>query len=191
MISLLDVFIEQISEFFLFPKECSLPEAICRFFIPAYSQNIFGTVVDIFLQNNKTMKKIFTIGFAAMAATAMLVAGIKQNETIKWNKSTHDFGTVKMGPPADVTFTFTNNGKAPVIITAAAPSCGCTTPTYTKTPVMPGKTGEVKASYGTEGRPGFFQKSVKVSFDNGASTDLTITGTVSTESPADNGTQLK
>jgi hypothetical protein len=148
----------------------------------------FGTVVDIICINYKTMKKIFTLGFAAMAATAMLVAGIKQNETIKWNKTTHDFGTVKMGPPADVTFTFTNNGKAPVVITAAAPSCGCTTPTYTKTPVMPGKTGEVKASYGTEGRPGFFQKSVKVSFDNGASTDLTITGTVSTESPAGNNT---
>jgi hypothetical protein len=152
---------------------------------------IFGTVVDITIPNNKTMKKIFTLGFAAMAATAMLVAGIKQNETIKWNKTTHDFGTVKMGPPADVTFTFTNNGKAPVVITAAAPSCGCTTPTYTKTPVMPGKTGEVKASYGTEGRPGFFQKSVKVTFDNGATTDLTITGTVSTESPNGGGTQLK
>lgn len=137
------------------------------------------------------MKKIFTLGFAALAASAMLIGGIRQNDSIKWNKTTHDFGSIKMGPPADVTFTFTNNGKAPVVITAAQPSCGCTTPTYTKTPVMPGKTGEVKASYGTEGRPGFFQKSVKVSFDNGASQDLVITGTVVTDNGGNGGTQLK
>lgn len=137
------------------------------------------------------MKKIFTLGFAAMAATAMLIGGIRQNDSIKWNKTTHDFGSIKMGPPAEVTFTFTNNGKAPVVITAAQPSCGCTTPTYTKTPVMPGKTGEVKASYGTEGRPGFFQKSVKVSFDNGATQDLVITGTVVTDNGGNGGTQLK
>lgn len=137
------------------------------------------------------MKKIFTLGFAALAATAVLIGGIRQNDTIKWNKTTHDFGTIKMGPPAEATFTFTNNGKAPVVITAAQPSCGCTTPTYTKTPVMPGKTGEVKASYGTEGRAGFFQKSVKVTFDNGGSQDLIITGTVITDNGGSNGTQLK
>jgi hypothetical protein len=137
------------------------------------------------------MKKIFTFAFAAAAATALLVAGAKQNDSIKWNKTTHDFGTIKMGPPAEATFTFTNNSKTPVLITAAQPSCGCTTPTYTKTPVMPGKTGEVKASYGTEGRNGFFQKTVKVTFDNGVSLDLTITGTVVTEGGGANGTQLK
>jgi hypothetical protein len=46
---------------------------------------------------------------------------------------------------------------------------------------MPGESGEVKASYVTEGRPGYFQKSVKVEFDNGNLTDLTISGTVTTE----------
>lgn len=143
------------------------------------------------------MKKIVTL-----AASALLIAipaisqlpsyvvneesaisTVYQTETIKWAKTTHEFGTVQMGPAADATFKFTNNGPVPVVIKTANPSCGCTTPTYTKTPVMPGETGEVKASYGTEGRPGYFQKTVTVTFDNGTVTTLTIQGTVSTDTP--------
>jgi len=96
-----------------------------------------------------------------------------------------------MGPNADVVFKFKNNTKAPVVITGARPSCGCTTPTWTKTPVMPGEEGEVKASYGTEGRPGYFQKSVKVTFDNGEVTNLTISGTVSSDTGKSDKKELK
>jgi hypothetical protein len=56
---------------------------------------------------------------------------------------------------------------------------------------MPGETGEVKASYGTEGRPGYFQKSVKVTFDNGDVTDLTISGTVTTDTNKETKPELK
>lgn len=114
-----------------------------------------------------------------------------QTETIKWSKTTHDFGTVKMGPKAEVSFKFTNNSNVPVTIKSANASCGCTTPSYTNTPVMPGETGEVKASYGTEGRPGYFQKTVTVTFDNGVVTTLTIMGTVSTDTPANKDNELK
>jgi hypothetical protein len=142
-------------------------------------------------KNKIDMKKVITLAFAAISATAFLFAGTLQDTTIKWNKTAHDFGTIKMGPPAEATFTFTNNGKTPVTVTAAQPSCGCTTPTYTKTPVAPGKTGEIKASYGTQDRPGFFQKSVTVTFDNGTTATLNITGTVVTEGTGTNGTQIK
>jgi hypothetical protein len=140
------------------------------------------------------MKKIVTLAAAVAICMIPAVAQLPtsangtvnystpaQTETIKWSKTTHDFGTVPMGPTADVVFKFTNNGATPVVIKTANPSCGCTTPTYTKTPIMPGETGEVKASYGTEGRPGYFQKTVNVSFDNGTNTTLTIQGTVSTD----------
>lgn len=133
------------------------------------------------------MKKVLTFIAVALALTTSAFAqkdtkGSKVQPTptapIAWEFKSHDFGTVNMGPTADVTFKFKNNSNAPVVITNAAPSCGCTTPTWTKTPIMPGETGEVKASYGTEGRPGYFQKSVKVTLDNGDITDLTISGTV-------------
>lgn len=147
------------------------------------------------------MKKIFTFGAAAMLTAFFAFAHFSANtavtspvtvkaDAIKWNKTAHDFGTVPMGPAAEVTFKFTNNGAAPLVIKSAQASCGCTTPSYTKAPVMPGETGEVKASYGTEGRPGFFSKTVTVTFDNGSSQVLSISGTVATDT-GNKGTELK
>jgi hypothetical protein len=131
------------------------------------------------------MKKLLMFAAIAVAfiGTASAQKESNQNESsaVKWEQKAHDFGNLEMGPPADVVFKFRNMGKAPVVITGAKPSCGCTTPSWTKTPIMPGQTGEVKASYGTEGRPGYFQKTVKVTFDNGDATDLTISGTVNTD----------
>jgi hypothetical protein len=153
------------------------------------------------------MKRIFTL---ASAVTMIAVISLAQHsavargnnkatgvpastpaESVKWVKTTHDFGTVQMGPAAVVTFKFTNTGTTPIVIKTANPSCGCTTPTFTSTPVMPGETGEVKASYATEGRPGYFQKTVTVTFDNGTVTMLTIQGTVATDTPAKTGDELK
>lgn len=141
-------------------------------------------------QKINIMKKTLTL---LAAIIAFVTTSFAQTEDgIKWEKKSHDFGSIKMGPKADVTFKFTNTTKAPLVITAANPSCGCTASEYTKTPIMPGKTGEVTASYGTDGRPGFFQKSIKVNFDNGVSTDLIISGTVNTEAaPAGNNKELK
>ena len=49
----------------------------------------------------------------------------------------------------------------PLIINQAVTSCGCTVSTYTKEPVAPGKTGEVKVVYNGLGKfPGKFKKTV-------------------------------
>ena len=40
------------------------------------------------------------------------------------------------------TFTFTNEGNAPLVIHQAIASCGCTVPTYTRMPVKPGGEGQ-------------------------------------------------
>ena len=140
------------------------------------------------------MKKFLTLAALAFAfiGSSMAQKEVKQQEpAIKWELKAHDFGSIEMGPPADVVFKLTNNSKAPVVITGARPSCGCTTPSWTKTPIMPGETGEVKASYGTEGRPGYFQKTVKVTLDNGDVTDLTISGTVTTDTNKETKPELK
>lgn len=138
------------------------------------------------------MKKTLSILAAAFAFVAASFAQTPaQTEGLVWTKKSHDFGTVKMGPKAEVTFEFTNKTNGPIVITAAQPSCSCTVGDYTKTPIMPGQNGKVIASYGTDGRPGFFQKSVHVTFDNGSSTDLIISGTVSAEVSPTGGSTLK
>jgi hypothetical protein len=72
-----------------------------------------------------------------------------------------DFGKIKQGVPATHKFIFTNKGKVPLVITNAQPSCGCTTPDWTKDPIPPGGQGFVQATYNAAA-PGTFNKSVTV-----------------------------
>jgi hypothetical protein len=75
-------------------------------------------------------------------------------------EDTHDFGTIPEGPKAVYEFQFINTGSAPLIITNAQASCGCTSPEFSREPIMPGKKGKIKVTYATEGRVGNFTKSV-------------------------------
>ena len=72
-----------------------------------------------------------------------------------------DFGKIKQGIPATHKFTFTNKGKVPMVITNAQPSCGCTTPNWTREPIPPGGEGFVEATYNAGGM-GAFDKSITV-----------------------------
>jgi len=74
----------------------------------------------------------------------------------------HDFGTIKAGDPAEFTFNFKNNGKAPLVISAVKPSCGCTVPEYTKTPIEAGADGFVKVKFDTNGKSNVQNKTVTV-----------------------------
>jgi hypothetical protein len=42
---------------------------------------------------------------------------------------------------------FTNTGSTPLVISNVRGSCGCTVTDYTKEPIAPGKTGNVKATF--------------------------------------------
>jgi len=83
---------------------------------------------------------------------------------IKFDKLTHNFGTFseKEGTVTCV-FNFTNVGDQPLIINQAVASCGCTVPTYTKEPIKPGESGQIKVTYNGAGKfPGHFKKSITV-----------------------------
>lgn len=80
----------------------------------------------------------------------------------KFTRDYNDFGVVEEGQQASHTFEFTNTGNAPIVITNVAPSCGCTTPDWTRDPIAPGGKGKITASYNSAGRPGVFNKSINV-----------------------------
>ncbi|GAB4490359.1 MAG: hypothetical protein OHK0045_14730 [Raineya sp.] len=81
---------------------------------------------------------------------------------IEFNKETHDFGTIEEGTNVTYDFIFKNKGKSPLVLQSVEPSCGCTTPAYTKEPILPGKTGKITVSYNSQGRPNTFHKSITV-----------------------------
>lgn len=65
----------------------------------------------------------------------------------------HDFGTIEKGTKVEHTFQFTNTGKAPLVITNAASTCGCTVPTYPRNEsIAPGETRDMTVVFDGSGQ---------------------------------------
>ena len=83
---------------------------------------------------------------------------------IKFDALSKNLGTFSEADPVRTTvFTFKNVGDQPLIINQAVASCGCTVPDYTKAPIAPGATGQIKVTYDGTGKfPGHFKKNITV-----------------------------
>lgn len=81
---------------------------------------------------------------------------------IEFEKIDHDFGTIKEGSKVQYTYKFTNKGQAPLILQNAQPSCGCTTPDWSKEPISVGGTGFVKVEFDSNGKPSMQNKTITV-----------------------------
>ena len=72
---------------------------------------------------------------------------------MQFAKVEHDFGTIVQGTPQETVFKFTNTGEAPLIITNASSSCGCTVPEYPKNKaIAPGESGEMLVKFNGAGQ---------------------------------------
>ncbi len=124
------------------------------------------------MKNSVLMKKIFltfslalTLAFvsckedaskkinaANVEAAADRDAAAKNVPVMSFEKSEHDFGSITQGTPQKTVFKFTNTGNAPLIITNAKSTCGCTVPEYPKKPIAPGATGELLVNFNGSGK---------------------------------------
>lgn len=137
------------------------------------------------------MKKLF---FAAVVASMLMACNNSSNNTnvnndttitseeythttgngkIVFEQDEYDFGTIKEGDVVEHTFNFKNDGTEPVILAQVSATCGCTTPDYTKDPILPGKEGQVKVSFNSAGHPGIQQKFVTIT-SNAENSVLTV-----------------
>lgn len=74
-----------------------------------------------------------------------------------------DFGRIYENKgKATHTFSFTNEGNAPLLITNVRSTCGCTLPSWTKEPVLPGGKGEITVEFDPKNRLGNFHKTIQV-----------------------------
>lgn len=124
------------------------------------------------------MKKLL-LGFALAGSFVFASA-----QTISFDQTTIDYGTIKTGSDGNRVFKITNTGDKPLIISNVKPQCGCTVPNWDKNPIAPGKTAEIKVNYNTNTN-GNFRKNVEVYSNdpnNGRST-LWITGKVDPNAP--------
>ena len=88
---------------------------------------------------------------------------MSQKPVISFENKSHDFGKVKEEDgKITYVFEFVNRGNAPLVVNRVQASCGCTTPTWSKEPIEPGKKGSIMVTYNPLGRPGNFTKTITV-----------------------------
>ena len=113
-------------------------------------------------------------GLLSVFAALLISFACSAQGELKFESESHDFGEVTEGEQATHEFKYTNTGNAPVILANVQASCGCTTPNWSKDPILPGKTGTITATYNSSGRPGPFTKTVTVT-GNMKTTPLQLT----------------
>lgn len=69
-----------------------------------------------------------------------------------FEETSFNFGEAKEGDVIEHTYTFTNTGKVPLLISDARSTCGCTVPLWSQEPVEPGKTGEISVQFNTSNK---------------------------------------
>jgi hypothetical protein len=124
------------------------------------------------------MKKIL------LALTLTLsVLGIQAQETtggpsMEFETAVMDYGLIEHNSDGNREFVLTNTGDAPLIITNAKGSCGCTVPTWSRDPLPPGETTKIGVKYATN-RIGKFTKTITLTTNSAEKTKiLTIKGEV-------------
>lgn len=137
------------------------------------------------------MKKAILLAVLTFGAVTVSQAQAKKNTAkattttqkvngpeISWETEVMDYGTIAKGADGAREFKFTNTGNAPLVITSASGSCGCTVPTKPTEPIMPGQSGVIGVKYDTQ-RVGPFTKTVTIASNATEKPKvLTIKGTV-------------
>jgi hypothetical protein len=137
------------------------------------------------------MKKIFLIALAGIAFAGCQSNNAKENDgstvstemttavnadtavaspdaaVLTFEKSSHDFGTIKQGESIQYDYKFKNTGKTPLIIANAVATCGCTVPEPPKDPILPGAEGVIKVVFDSAGKLGKQDKVITVTSNCG------------------------
>jgi hypothetical protein len=98
-------------------------------------------------------------------------------DPILFSEILFDFGKIPQGRPVTHVFRFQNYGFDSLRIENVQTSCGCTTPEYSKNPIIIGNGSEITVGYNAA-TEGYFEKSINVQFNKGSTKQLIIKGTV-------------
>ena len=79
-----------------------------------------------------------------------------------FNETEYNFGTVIQGEKVSHKFKFTNTGKGNLVISSVKPSCGCTSPKWSREPIKPGEEGYIELTFDSSNKTGIQNKNVRI-----------------------------
>jgi len=88
-----------------------------------------------------------------VAAAAARDANATKFPVIEFDKKEHDFGEIESRAAQETTFTYTNTGDAPLVVTNIKSSCGCTVPQdWSREPLLPGDKASFSVKFNGSGK---------------------------------------
>lgn len=93
---------------------------------------------------------------------ASFTEDLKGTPAMQFDTTSHDFGSLIEGEIVSYTFKFSNKGDGPLLIKSASASCGCTVPSYSKEPTLPGDEGKIVVEFDTRGKLGTNHKTISI-----------------------------
>ena len=118
------------------------------------------------------MKRYFALIYLIICVLTAPVAFAQQ---LSFEATSFNFGTIaEAGGDVSHSFKFKNVSEKPIVIITSQTTCGCTTPEYTRRPITPGQSGEVKVTFDPMYRPGRFAKEMKI-ITSASNTPLVLT----------------
>ena len=98
---------------------------------------------------------------------------------MSFDQNRFDFGVIDEGEVVKHTYSFTNTGKVPLVISNARSTCGCTVPVWPKEPVAVGESATIEVSFNTKGKRNKQSKPVTITANTWpAQTVVHLSGTV-------------
>jgi Protein of unknown function (DUF1573) len=121
------------------------------------------------------------VAFAMMAqsnaVTVPFPSAVTKPETLLLKEPGYSFGKIPQGRPVIHVFEIVNTGKEPLLLENVQASCGCTTPEWSREPIAPSATAQIKVGYNAYAE-GHFNKTVTIFYNNGQTKALVISGEV-------------
>jgi hypothetical protein len=128
----------------------------------------------IIAMKNRPLQIVLSLLFTLLTIVSCSNGGRKQTgegettlsssdtASIVFTEYVHDFGKVISGEKVAYTFSFENRGNAPLVISQATTTCGCTVSKYSRKPVSPGGSGTIEVIFDSSDRSGRQSKIVTV-----------------------------
>jgi len=136
---------------------------------------------------------IYFASNAQLASNAVNTLNVPKVDVLQLKETTHNFGKIPQGRPATYTFEIINTSSEPLRLENVQASCGCTTPEWSKEPIAPGATANIKVGYNAYAE-GVFNKTVTIFYKDHQTKAITISGEVykapATPAPENSSVQL-
>jgi len=116
---------------------------------------------------------LFSMGYAQTDGTTQTATEVDATElpVMSFEAIEIDYGVIEHNADPYREFHFTNTGNAPLVISNAKGSCGCTVPEWSKAPVLPGESDIIKVRYATD-RIGKFHKTITLTTNDAEGTHV-------------------